>query len=121
VSVIAPIVGDANPELQIAALRALAKLGHPAAQPVVERALSDDNWAVRTQAAISAGRIGLAALAPMLARLVDDDKWWTRFRAAEALYLLGQKGRQTLAALAEQGSPRAREIASEVLAEKGAA
>lgn len=121
VHMIAPLVSDANAELRTAALRALATLGHPAAQPLVERAFGDEDGAVRTQAAVSAGRIGLIGLTPMLAQLVDDHNWWTRFRAAEALYVLGQKGRQTLAALAEHGSPRAREMASQVLAEKSAA
>src|SRR4029453_16178002 len=121
VSLIAPLVSDANAELRAVALRALATLGHPAARRLVERALSDEDWTVRTQAAVSAGRIGLTDLTPVLARLVDDDKWWPRFRAAEALYLLGQQGYRALAALAAQGSPRAREMASQVLAEKSAA
>ena len=121
VSIIGPLLSDANAELRAAALRALASLGHPAARPLVERALSDEDWIVRTQAAVSAGRIGLTALTPVLARVVDDDNWWPRFRAAEALYLLGQRGHQALAELAEHGSPRAREMASQMLAEKSVA
>ena len=100
VEALAEAVGDESLEVRATALRALAMIGHPAAISVVLRCLEDASWEVRTQAAICAGRIAASAAIPQLTRLLGDSWWWVRYRAAEALYKVGDDGKQAL--LAEQ-------------------
>lgn len=108
-------------EVRAAGLRALADLQHPAASQAVLNALSDDAWEVRTQAATCAGRLGLKEAGPQLAELLDDANWWTRYRAAQALYDLGETGREPLSRAANSGRERASRISSMVLAERAVA
>ncbi|MBI2260569.1 MAG: HEAT repeat domain-containing protein [Caulobacterales bacterium] len=106
-------------ELRIAAIRGLAALGHPAAEPTILAGLADEVWIVRSASCEAAGRIGLRAAIPLLAAQLEDPVWWVRFRAGEALAALGDVGRDRLRALAVSGGDLSRRTASMVLAERG--
>ena len=107
---------DPNPELRIAAARALGRLGATDASPALIHALNDAEWAVRAQAARALGRCGNAqAIAPLGAAL-EDRAWWVRRHAAFALAQLGSAGRAELARIAAKSEDRyAREMADEAL------
>tara|TARA_R110002124_G_scaffold287205_1_gene471198 strand:- start:6120 stop:7097 length:978 start_codon:yes stop_codon:yes gene_type:complete len=77
-----------NPELRSAALRAAAKLGHPAAAEWVIHLLSDRVAFVRIQAANSCASLGLRDAIPQLHRLMDDGDIWVRLRSEQALDVL---------------------------------
>ncbi len=111
---------DADMEVRAAGFRSLSQLGHPAAAAVVAEGLRDAAWPVRAQAALCVGQIDLAEMVPELERLLGDPEWWVRFRAAEALFDLGEEGREVLAALRDEATP-AGNIAQLILAEKRAA
>lgn len=111
-------IGDSL-ALRIAALRALASLGHPGAEAVIARGLTDADWTVRAEASVAAGRIGLTGLAPILGVQLADPIWWVRFRAAESLVQLGETGVAVLRSAALKSSGVARRSAALVLAERG--
>jgi len=102
-------------ELRIAALRGLASLGHPAAEPAVLNALEDPVWMVRSAACEAAGRIGLGSAIPRLASQLEDPMWWVRFWAGEALWALGAPGRAQQVRTLTEGGDVARRTASMVL------
>lgn len=102
-------------------LRALGKLGHPAAREAVMVGLSHAAAPVRIAAAGAAGRIMLLDSAERLVELLNDPEWWVRFRAAEALILLGEPGLRRLRAVARDGDGSAGEAARAMLAERGLA
>lgn len=108
-------------ELRIAVIRALAALGHPAAEPAILAGLQDKNWIVRAASCEAAGRIGLQAAIPWLESQLGDPEWWVRFRAGEGLATLGRGGQDRLRAIATLGSDLSRRTASMVLAERGLA
>lgn len=72
-------------EIRCAALRAVAKLGHPAAGPWVQAALGDSNANVRIQAVNSCAALRLVDAVPMLRQMCSDPELWVRLRAEEAL------------------------------------
>ena len=102
-------------------LRALARLGHPAAAPAVARALASAAPSARAAAAEAAGRIGFANMADRLAELLGDPSWRVRFRSAQALVALGDEGLARLRSAAAGGGPPASEAATRILGEKGLA
>ncbi len=106
-------------ELRIAAIRALAALGHPGAEVAILGGLQDRSWIVRSASCEAAGRIGLHGAIPWLETQLDDPVWWVRFRAGEALASLGPSGRDRLRAMAALGGALSRRTASMVLAERG--
>lgn len=106
-------------ELRIAAIRALAALGHPAAESTLLAGLQDKVWIVRSASCEAVGRIGLQTAIPWLESQLGDPEWWVRFRAGEALAALGQGGRDRLHAVASLGDGLSRRTASMVLAERG--
>lgn len=108
-------------ELRIAAIRALAALGHPAAESTILTGLQDRIWIVRAASCEAAGRIGLHAAIPLLESQLGDPEWWVRFRAGEALASLGEAGRARLRATVASGGDLSQRTASMVLAERGLA
>ena len=102
-------------------LRALAELGHPAAAPAVEAALSSPSASARAAAAEAVGRIGLADLAPRMTALLADPSWRVRFRAGEALVRMGEDGVAVLREAAAAGAGAAAEAAALTLRERGLA
>ena len=102
-------------------LQSLARFGHPAGIPAVNRALAIGAPPARAAACEAAGRIGVVDAAGRLAELLDDADWWVRFRAGEALARLGKPGRDRLADVARDGSPVAARAAALTMAERGIA
>ncbi len=119
---------SANPQpirrsitLQMTLMQALTRLGDEAGARAIERAMDDPVWEMRAQAAQCIGQMSWRHAIPKLERLLHDNHWWVRYHAAEALFRLGVRGRKTLMAAAIGHSPRAAEIASGILREKGVA
>jgi hypothetical protein len=113
---------SAQPELRVAAARALGRLEAESAVRALIVALDDEVWPVRAVAAWALGRIAAAgqpaaaaALEPLAARL-GDRAWWVRRHAAYALWELGESGRAALRRIADTSpDPYARDIAREAL------
>ncbi|MFK4003133.1 HEAT repeat domain-containing protein [Qipengyuania sp. NPDC077563] len=76
---------DPNPEVRNAALRASAKLGHPAAADWILPALEDPVHSVRLQAIRAAVQLNLKQALPVILQLRNDDELWVRLRAEEAI------------------------------------
>jgi HEAT repeat protein len=112
---------DEDIEIRTAALRALGRMMHPAAEPVIAKNLQGDTWLARSAAAEAAGRAQLVRLAPLVVRLLDDPEWWVRLRAGEALARLGDAGRAALQVTVSHGTPVARQAAEAALSEHLAA
>lgn len=108
-------------ELRIAAIRALAALGHPAAEETILAGFHDRSWIVRSAACEAAGRIGLKTAIAGLETQLEDPEWWVRFRSGEALAALGQAGLDRLRTIASVGGDLSSSTASIVLAERGLA
>lgn len=110
---------DDDVEVRIAAVRALGRLQHPAAEAALARALGDPAWPVRAAAAEASGLANLSSLCDPIAALLSDPEWWVRFRAADALVRLGRTGVGRLRLLASSGEPLAQRAAELALAERG--
>ncbi len=79
-------------EIRCAALRAAAKLGHPAAGQWVQAALGDSNANVRIQAVNGCAALRLVDAVPVLRQLRSDPELWVRLRSEEALAQLDPMG-----------------------------
>lgn len=111
-----------EPEVKVAAARALGRLEAASATSALVTALDDEPWPVRAVAAWALGRIGAVGapsaeptIAPLAARLTDR-AWWVRRHAAYALWETGEAGREALRRIAETSpDPYARDMAREAL------
>lgn len=103
-------------DVRCEALRALAAIGHPAAEPTVLAGLRDESWEVRKEAAICAGTIQLPNAIPLLRANLEDPEWWPRFRAAEALNAIGGEGIKALEDT-RRGTGNGAKISDMILAE----
>lgn len=114
-----PFGDDPVPEVSAAAIRAVGRVGHPTAGPVVERAMArhGEQSFVRAEAAEAAGRIGLPEFVEPLAGLLDDEAWPVRYAAAKALRLIVPEGEETLRKVATSEASRRQRTASLVLSE----
>lgn len=89
---------------------------------LVRMELAHPSWFVRVQAAIAIGKIGVEEDKKSLIRMLGDREWWVRYRSAQALAGLPSMSVQELERLqAEHGDRYARDILTQVLAEKKAA
>lgn len=77
--------GHASAEIRCAALRAVAKLGHPGAARWVLAALDDPVAAVRLQAIAAVMRLGLRSALPQLSQLTRDPELWVNLQADQAI------------------------------------
>jgi len=111
------LVGDPDPNVRVAVMRALGSLAYPGAAPYLEAALEDASWEVRAEAVEAVRRTELVSLVPKLVQRLDDDVWWVRYRAGEALSSLGDAGLLALRRTSGLVGQRAARIASRVLAE----
>lgn len=82
--------GDADDEVRRAATGALGYGGNEVL-PALLRALRDEAWTVREEAAAVLGKLRLAGAAPALITALDDEYWQVRLRAARSLGLLKDK------------------------------
>ena len=75
---------DPDPEIRRAALRASAKLGHPAAARWILPALNDPITSVRLQAIAASVSLGLRSALPDLTAMRSDEELWIRLRVEQA-------------------------------------
>ncbi|MBB11920.1 MAG: hypothetical protein CMN70_03630, partial [Sphingomonadaceae bacterium] len=75
---------DPDPEIRRAALRASAKLGHPAAERWILPALNDPITSVRLQAIAASVSLGLRSALPDLTAMRSDEELWIRLRVEQA-------------------------------------
>ncbi|NLL18082.1 MAG: HEAT repeat domain-containing protein [Clostridia bacterium] len=72
------VIEDDNPVIRAKGASALARLNGPVTEVTdsLLRALEDEAWEVRAQAALAAGNMGLKEAAPTLETLVSEDPDW---------------------------------------------
>jgi HEAT repeat protein len=105
-----------DPELRLAAARALGRLGAIECASSLMAALRDESWQVRAQAARALGRVQAPLAIPSLTRRLSDSAWWVRRHAAYSLAAMGEDGRQALREVADTSAdPYARDMAREAL------
>lgn len=117
-ALISALTGDRYSGVRWKAAEALARIGPPAVEPLIQ-ALGNQDDDARWKAAIALGEIGdPRAIAPLLALLEDED----RFVQSRAAYALGQFGTLSLPALIaamENQSPHVRRGAALALGRIG--
>jgi HEAT repeat protein len=112
-----------HPEFRVRlnAIRALGQIGDPAAIPDVARCAQDPAWEVRNTVMRSLGKLHATDHVSELSEALRDESWWVRFSAAEALWQLGQPGREALSTTHKLSSDRfARDISRQILEEHSA-
>ncbi|MBB5711039.1 HEAT repeat domain-containing protein [Sphingomonas xinjiangensis] len=77
------------PQVRIAAIAAISRLGHPGGAAWLIPLLEDDDEMVRAHAARACGSMGLRAAMPRLIALAEDPSPWVRLRASDAAEILG--------------------------------
>lgn len=108
-----------NIALQLTVMQALSKLYDPESIRALTEALEDPLWEIRACACECLGEMGERAVIPKLEYLLGDNHWWVRYYAANALFHMGSAGLETLRRAVTGLSTRAREIAADLLREKG--
>jgi HEAT repeat protein len=109
----------ADPEIRVAAAKALGGMQEPDTVPALVKALRDETWEVRGMAAKSLGRLHDPGTIPALDRALADRAWSVRYNAAHALDELGGEGAGALRrALATQDDAFARDISRQMLEER---
>jgi len=108
-----------NIALQIAVMQALSKLYDKESVKALTAALDDPVWEVRACAAECLGAMGVREVVPKLEQLLSDNHWWVRYYAASALFEMGRTGLAALKKASIGLSSRAKEIAIDLLREKG--
>jgi HEAT repeat protein len=107
--------------VRLNAIRALGQIGDPAAIPDVARCAQDPAWEVRNTVMRSLGKLHATDHVSELSEALRDESWWVRFSAAEALWQLGQPGREALSTTHKLSSDRfARDISRQILEEHSA-
>jgi HEAT repeat protein len=105
-----------DPDLRVAAVRALGRLQAIESGLALLRALEDEAWQVRAQAARALGTIGATVSIAALSKRLTDPSWWVRHHAAYALKALGHEGQTALRRIASSSEdPYARDMANEAL------
>lgn len=108
-------VGDE--EERTRACRALGRLGRESSIPNLRRALEDESWRVRAQAAKAHEQFSDERSIETLGEHLSDRNWWVRANAAQALRTHGPAGLAELRERAEHDPDRyARDRAAEALA-----
>jgi HEAT repeat protein len=105
-----------EPEVRVAAARAVGRLDPAAHVAALIDTLEDPDWPVRAQTAWALGRArDPRAVLPLAVRLTDR-AWWVRRHAAYALAAIGPQGIAALRhALSTSPDPYARDISAEAL------
>jgi hypothetical protein len=117
--VLLPFLQTSQPiDLIIGAMR-LVKV--PDGLPAIRSLAQHKAWEVRNQVCITLGKMGDASDLQRLSQLMMDSQWWVRYRAAQALMglpFIETEARDTL--VANLPDRYARDMAKQVLAERGA-
>lgn len=78
-----------DPEVQIAIIETLGRIGAPMAFDPVEKAARSEDWRLRAKAATALATLGDASVVPTLALGLEDANWWVRRNSASALTRFG--------------------------------
>jgi HEAT repeat protein len=114
------LLGSDEEPAQQAAVEALSRLGQ-AAVPELIRALKDEDWQVRNQAAVALGVIGPEARAavPALSELLQDEDKYLRSNAATAVGKLGREARSAVPELTKAVKDRDEDVRQNAAAALG--
>lgn len=108
-----------NVALQLTIMQSLSRLYDKASVKALTDALDDPIWEIRACACECLGKMGVREVVPKLEYLMSDNHWWVRYYAASALFEMGRTGLASLKRTAMGLSARAKEIAGDLLREKG--
>ena len=114
------LAGNPSALVREQAMLAMARLEHPAAEPVILRGLYDPHWQVQLAAIAAAGETQMISTISHLGRLLENDNWLVRFNAGLSLKSLGREGLNALRARAGD-SGRSGRIAQLMIEEASAA
>jgi HEAT repeat protein len=110
------LLGHENEELQTTLTQVLEAFG-ASAVPDLLRAMEDERWPAREQAAHILGLIGDERAFPALVNALQDTEWQVRFAAVTALgYLGGENAKAALQPMHNDPHPRVRGLVPRVLA-----
>lgn len=114
------LLGSKEFRVRLNAVRSLGAIGDRNVLPDVVALAGDPSWEVRNVVMQAVGRLRGTDHVPVLMRALGDEAWWVRFSAAQALFSLGEPGRQALQQAARDAADRyARDISRQVLEEHG--
>ena len=102
------------PEMKIACIRALEKLGDSDMYPIIVSALLDEDWRVRAVAAKNA-EVCSDKIIEALESVLRDKNYFVRINAAQALLKSGEKGMAVLTRLTTSDDNFARDMAHYML------
>ena len=74
-----------DPEVQIAVVETLGRIGGPMAFDQVEKAARSEDWRLRAKAATALATLGDESVIPTLALGLEDQNWWVRRNSAASL------------------------------------
>jgi HEAT repeat protein len=114
-----PQMAHRNISLQLTVMRALSQLYDDESIKALTTALDDPLWEIRACACECLGQMGERGSISKLEHLLGDNHWWVRYYAANALFNMGASGMSALQRAVAGLSSRAREIAGDLLREKG--
>ena len=114
-----PQTAHRNITLQLTVMRALSQLYDDDSIKALTTALDDPLWEIRACACECLGQMGERGAISKLEHLLGDNHWWVRYYAANALFNMGASGMSALQRAVAGLSARAREIAGDLLREKG--
>lgn len=110
------------PELRAIAINALGRLKHPGAEPVIDRAVDDDDWRVRRAAVEAIGQVKFKRQYQKVAELLGDPVWAVRAQAVATLAAAGEQGHFVLRHVSKFSDNAAvRDLAAITLGERLAA
>jgi len=115
------LLGSKEFRVRLNAVRALGAIGDNSALPDVAKLADDPAWEVRNVVMQAIGKLHGRHELDRLVTALGDTAWWVRFSAAQALYSLGEPGRDALRRASREAADRyAREMSLQVLGEHGA-
>ncbi len=107
-----------DPEVKLAAIDALGKVGGPMAIRPLKHSLESEDWRLRAKAMTALGAIGDPSVNWAVAEGLDDANWWVRRNSAAALADL-PGGIALLMTALDADDVFARDAAAEALADSG--
>ncbi len=115
-SLVRALAAHPDPEVRIAALRALGSIApEPESVEVCLSAMDDPEWPARALAAWSLGRLGEERVVARLELAMGDSAYWVRHHVAEALAWLGAPGEAALRRGLAHDNPFVRDMAAQAL------
>ena len=118
VTLLIPLLDDADVETRVSTAEALGNIGDEAAASYLISMLRDTHWEAKAQASKSLGLLQDKEAIMALTYSLSDENWWVRYDAANSLYQLGNKGLCALRGVRGRRDGVASGMAAQVLAER---